>query len=148
MIILNKIDTANYIKELLAKDDLYKDCFKTDALETISIDYNHHVWFEVQLQYDGYKTIGIIWLTDFTHNCVTFHGGLFKEYRSSTTPYLLKQCLYELKTLNPHITFITTILKTNIKAIKLIESIGFKPIMTIVKDNLIVYGDEEVIIHG
>jgi len=149
MIVLHPLFNPLDIIELLVKDDIYKDCFKSEDIYREHIDFKHHLWFQV---IKDHKSIGIIWLTDFTHNCVTFHGGLFKEFRGINTPSILKECLANIKTLAPHLTLFTTVLQTNQKALNLMNQLDFKKIMTIPNGasntDLIVYGESGVIING
>lgn len=149
MIVLHPLFNPLDIIELLVKDEIYKDCFKSDDIYREHIDFKHHLWFQV---IKDHKSIGIIWLTDFTHNCVTFHGGLFKEFRGPNTSDILKECLRQLQEANTKIKYFSLALSTNKKAINLLEKIGFTPVMTIVNgaDNgdIIIYGNNEVIRHA
>jgi hypothetical protein len=149
MITLQKLLNPEDIIQLLIVDNIYNDCFKSNDIYNEKIDFKHHLWFEV---IKDNKSMGILWLTDFSHNCVTFHGGLFKEFRGPNTIEILIECLNQIKQKVPQLTLFTTVVQTNNKALKLMNKLNFKKIMTIPNGagntDLIVYGESEVIIHG
>lgn len=127
---LSKIDSIEKIKQYLFKDRLYKHILgETIDIGTWNPNLSNAMFFKVM---KDSEIIGIFILKEFTSNCVSFHGGLYKYFRGRYTVEVLQEILEDLrKTLN--CTFITTICSTNIGAQKIVTNAGFK-LKTIIKN--------------
>lgn len=117
-----KLNEPEYIKDLLARDTLYKDFWPNmDNFELMYPDMTYTAWFELT---KGYATLGVMYLKEHTDNCVYFHGGLFKDYRNKNTPKILKECLSYFHSILPGYVFATTVNSNNTKVIRLLKAIG------------------------
>lgn len=76
------------IKEALARDNLYVDCFPTDDLYGFPIDLLGTMWFEVVR--DDF-VIGLVFIKGFSGSYVALHGGLYKDYRGPSTLKILQE---------------------------------------------------------
>lgn len=117
------IQTKDYkeIKRLLRRDKLNKTVWHDN-----NIDLKYTKFYKII--YNS-AAIGVFFYMSLDHNYKWFHGGLYKKYRGNNTKEMLMSCLNHIKTDNSH--FITTIKKQNILAQRLVQSIGFKPILEI-----------------
>lgn len=140
MIQLIKTTDKEELKELLKIDDIYKGIYP-QLLTNFSPNWDTCSWFKV---IEGENIIGIFAIQDFVTNCLIFHGGLYKKYRGSNTPRILKQCLSIVKQQVPTVAFITTVLEHNKAALKLLNLSGFCYKTTIYTNtyNTLIYGEQ------
>lgn len=122
MLELYKLEDSFEVKTLLNRDELYKGVLGLDSIEEWNPEFNLTAWFEVKQDNQG---IGLIILRDFSYNTITFHGGLFKKYRSPNSHLLLKNCLDFFRQQKPY-KFITTVNAANKAAIRLAKKAGFR----------------------
>lgn len=140
--ILEQITQPEAIKDLILKDELYKNILGLDSLDNFSPDLVHSVWFKV---IENNNLIGIALITPFCANCITFHGGIYKEHRGQFSGARLQICLDYIKSLYPKYVILMPVNSSNIPAQKLVAKSKFKLKTKIIngcgKDHLFIYAE-------
>lgn len=120
MIRLNKIYDKDAIKIHLKRDEIYKNILGVDSMDDVVLDTTCTSYLLVS---NNSIDMGILILRDFSSNCISFHGGTYKQYRGSTKE-ILKVCLERIKN-DLNCVLVTTILEFNEPAISLVKKLGF-----------------------
>jgi len=94
MLKLEYIKSAEHVKHLLLRDNLYMQIM--GVKEYVPVDLEQ---VKVLLATENDNSIGVIILQPSINNTVIFHAGLYKEYRGIKTVWYLKKCLKILKPL-------------------------------------------------
>lgn len=119
------------IKAYLTKDNLYKNIL---GLE----EYPIRIPGDVLICEKNNSIIGVLILQLLANSNVCFHGGIYKEFRGSTSVQSLKQAVKKLKRTFYPLHICTMIPESNKQAIKLVEAAKLK-YKRIVRQNNINY---------
>lgn len=121
MIYLLNINDENKVKQALLKDNLCKDIVMCEDLDNWIPDIRFNNWYAV---IEDHSLIGLFVTRQVTDNCVTFHGGLYKEFRRQDTPSKLQEIISTLKQEFPS-KYMTTVNSNNQAVIKLLQKSNF-----------------------
>lgn len=139
MLVIKSLQDPVEIRQLLTKDLVYRDMYK--SMDEVGIDTNHTIWFKVV---DGKKLIGIGLCEQLGHKVVTWHGAIYKKYRGANTAGYILEVLNILKKADVILT--TAIPSLNLNARRLMPLINYKELTTFKSacvngDDLILFGE-------
>jgi RimJ/RimL family protein N-acetyltransferase len=123
MSLLPITDEASIIA-LLQKDELYKQLLNEEDVNNLSVDLKTQYWFIV-VDDEIQEAIGMFLIIPFIGKCVSFHGGMYKEFRGRNTVQIVRQCLESIAP-ETDVVFMTTVKNTNKQAIALVEKLGLE----------------------
>lgn len=140
MITLKNLNTEFKIKILLARDNLYKNILGiTDIREWIP-DMVNVAWY---LVLDHNDPVGVIYFKQLGDNCLSYHGGIYKDYRGKNSYLYLQEALRLIKE-QTNMALITTFKDSNKLAKRINERIGMT-FKTRIKHG---YKDSDMLIYG
>lgn len=122
MIKLLHLTNTHHVKSALLKDDIYKGIFNVDSWFDGLIDLKATYVLAFN---DKDKPVGLMTLMLETPDSVSFHGGVYKEYRDNTTK-ITKETLKIVQETLKGKTFWTRVTSDNKKCINLVKKLGCK----------------------
>lgn len=118
------IQDTEILLKLLKKDDIYKTLCNTNDITKVSFDFHTQHWM---LVIEEQQLLGLMIFSPFTYRLMNFHFGLYKDFRSMNTVFIIRQCL-EKAASDKDIIFMTTISDTNKKAMNVANKLGLQHI--------------------
>lgn len=120
--ILKPIYDQEHIKALLLKDNIYKNILGKDELNIFNIPKKDTILSVIE----DNKNKGLVYLQPKNAQYVSFHGGIYKEFRGEDTYRIFKKALKLAKRIAFPLHIFCTIKDDNKAAIRLVEAAKFK----------------------
>lgn len=121
MLRFKRLTDIDSIKEIVKKDNLYKSVLNIDDLEEW-IPEPTYGWYA---GYEHDELVGFLLLVKESKNSMSFHAGLYKEYRGVGSEYLSK-IIAQMHVNLPNYQLWTKTLENNKAAIKCLEQNNFE----------------------
>ncbi len=110
------------IKHALSRDDIAVEAFGVKNLEHWLPDIIGTIWIQ---WYEDEKLVGVAAIKQFSDTCITFHAGVYKEFRNKDSHIRLLHCLHNLKSIIPFNIVLCPTKKSNVAANRALQAADF-----------------------